>query len=78
MIQSKDIYSVATAGSPADMTLASVNYWVKRYQSEGLSGLYTKPGQGRKPLISAVGLPDSDKDASTPSLFGAYFKELVN
>ena len=55
MIQSKDIYSVATAGSLVDMTLASVNHWVKRYQSEGLSGLYTKPGQGRKPLISAVG-----------------------
>lgn len=44
--------SAASSGSLTDMTLASVNHWVKRYQSEGLSGLYTKPGQGRKPLIS--------------------------
>ncbi|WP_345060054.1 helix-turn-helix domain-containing protein, partial [Hymenobacter glaciei] len=29
----------------------SVNSWVKRYQQEGLAGLNTKPGRGRKPLL---------------------------
>ncbi|EIY35024.1 hypothetical protein HMPREF1062_01392 [Bacteroides cellulosilyticus CL02T12C19] len=46
--------SVATAGSLTDMALASVNHWVKRYQAEAVSGLYTKLGQGRKPLINGT------------------------
>ena len=29
----------------------SVNNWVNRYKAEGLEGLTTKPGRGRKPLI---------------------------
>lgn len=28
----------------------SVNAWVKRYELEGIAGLQTKPGRGRKPL----------------------------
>ena len=30
----------------------SVNSWVKRYGQEGIEGLKTKPGRGRKPLLS--------------------------
>ncbi len=30
-----------------------VNNWLKRYESEGIDGLRTKPGRGRKPLLDA-------------------------
>ena len=30
----------------------SVNSWTKRYQQFGLEGLKTKPGRGRKPLLT--------------------------
>lgn len=30
----------------------SVNNWLDRYQAEGIKGLMTKPGRGRKPLLS--------------------------
>jgi hypothetical protein len=33
------------------MSHVSVNSWFTRYKSEGISGLYTKPGRGRKPLL---------------------------
>jgi transposase len=36
----------------------SVNSWVKRYKSEGLSGLFTKSGRGRKAIIG-----DEDKES---------------
>ena len=36
-----------------------VNTWVKRYQAEGLIGLETKPGRGRKAILDEV------KDAAT-------------
>lgn len=32
----------------------SINHWVGRYQAEGISGLMTKPGRGRKPIIDRV------------------------
>ena len=38
-------------GSITDMCAVSVNTWVQRYNSEGISGLATKPGRGRKPII---------------------------
>lgn len=31
----------------------SVNNWVNRYKAEGLNGLTTKPGRGRKPRIGS-------------------------
>jgi len=31
--------------------LMSVNGWVKRYQQEGIAGLKTKPGRGRKTIL---------------------------
>lgn len=30
-----------------------VNNWLKRYEAEGIEGLHTKPGRGRKPLLDA-------------------------
>jgi len=44
-------------GSITGMSHISVNSWVKRYKSEGISGLSTKPGRGRKPIIN----PEADK-----------------
>ncbi len=34
------------------MNEISINNWLNRYQSEGIEGLTTKPGRGRKPLLS--------------------------
>ncbi len=33
------------------MTYVSVNAWTKRYKEEGMEGLKTKPGRGRKVLL---------------------------
>lgn len=30
-----------------------VNNWLKRYEAEGITGLRTKPGRGRKPILDA-------------------------
>jgi transposase len=35
------------------MSHISVNSWVKRFKSEGISGLRNKPGQGRKPVLDS-------------------------
>jgi transposase len=35
------------------MSHISVNHWVKRFKTEGISGLSNKPGQGRKPVLDA-------------------------
>lgn len=46
-------------GSITGLCAVSVNSWVKRYQSEGLTGLVTKPGRGRKAILSI----ETDKSA---------------
>lgn len=51
-------------GSITGMCAISVNNWVGRYKSEGISGLQTKPGRGRKPLLSQV----EDKEAILASI----------
>ncbi len=33
------------------MSFVSVNAWIKRYLSEGIAGLQTRPGRGRKPIM---------------------------
>jgi transposase len=50
--------SSACVGEQTEMTSQSVNGWIKRFGSEGLKGLYTRPGQGRKPIMDC-----SDEDA---------------
>ncbi len=34
--------------------LLSVNQWVQRYEKQGIAGLQTKEGQGRKPIFDQV------------------------
>jgi Transposase and inactivated derivatives len=41
-------------GSITGMCAITVNNWVDRYNSEGIAGLQTKSGRGRKPLLSQV------------------------
>lgn len=43
-----------SVGEQTEMTAQSVNGWVKRFESEGLKGLYTRPGQGRKPIMDCT------------------------
>ena len=35
-----------------DTNIQSVYNWVKRYREHGIDGLQTKPGQGRKPILT--------------------------
>ena len=38
-------------GLQTEMTHISVNTWVKRFKEEGIKGLETRPGRGRKPIM---------------------------
>lgn len=57
LLKSEGLSSVCV-GEQTEMTAQSVNGWVKRFESEGIKGLYTRPGQGRKPIMDC-----SDEDA---------------
>ena len=37
--------------SQVDCCMMAVNGWVKRYQTEGIAGLKTRPGRGRKAIL---------------------------
>lgn len=37
-----------------DMHQVTVNNWLTRYESEGIAGLKTKPGRGRKSILNPV------------------------
>ena len=39
-------------GQVVGLCQVSLTSWVKRYGQEGINGLKTKPGRGRKPLLS--------------------------
>ena len=43
--------SSSQIGERLDMNQATVNNWVKRFEAEGIKGLNTRPGRGRKPII---------------------------
>lgn len=43
--KSKDVATIV------GMCHVSVNSWLKRYKDAGMTGLVTKPGRGRKPLL---------------------------
>jgi transposase len=43
--------SSSHVGKQTEMTAQSVNNWVKRFELEGIRGLHTRPGQGRKLII---------------------------
>lgn len=41
-------------GLQTEMSHVSVNFWVKRFMQEGISGLHTRPGRGRKPIMDCT------------------------
>lgn len=41
-----------------DVTIPTVYAWIKRYKENGIKGLKTRPGQGRKPIMDC-----SDEEA---------------
>lgn len=41
-------------GSITGMCNVSVNSWLKRFKLEGITGLQTKPGRGRRPIINEL------------------------
>lgn len=45
-------------GVQTEQTHIFVNSWVKRFETEGIKGLETRPGRGRKPIMD-----NSDEDA---------------
>ena len=45
-------------GFQTKMTHISVNSWVKRFETEGIKGLETRPSRGRKPIMDC-----SDEEA---------------
>jgi transposase len=51
LLKSKGLKSVDIA-EILGITDQSVNNWVKRYEATGIDGLRTKPGQGRKPILT--------------------------
>ena len=53
-----DGLSAAKAGAQTEMSFVSVNAWVKRYKEEGIEGLKTRAGRGRKPIMDS-----SDEEA---------------
>ena len=53
-----DGLSSAAAGVQTEMSQVSVNAWVKRFKSEGIDGLNTRSGRGRKPIMDC-----SDEEA---------------
>jgi transposase len=57
LLKSEGLSSVLV-GEQTEMTAQSVNGWVKRFEVEGIKGLHTRPGQGRKPIMDC-----SDGDA---------------
>jgi transposase len=57
LLKSEGLSSVRV-GEETEMSARSVNGWVKRFETEGIKGLHTRPGQGRKPIMDC-----SDEDA---------------
>jgi len=41
-------------GELLKMNPATVSSWLTRYQAEGIAGLETRPGRGRKPVLDPV------------------------
>ena len=50
--------SAAEVGERTGMEQHTVRKWLKRYEEEGIKGLETRPGRGRKPIMDC-----SDEEA---------------
>jgi transposase len=46
--------SSAKDGELTDMSLVSVNTWIKHFLLEGIKGLQTRPGRGWKPVMDCT------------------------
>ena len=46
--------SSAKVGERVEMNEHTVNSWLKRYREEGIKGLETRPGRGRKPIMDCT------------------------
>lgn len=44
----------AKVGERVEMNEHTVNSWLKRYREEGIKGLETHPGRGRKPIMDCT------------------------
>jgi transposase len=55
LLKSEERTSIEVVGilGSCEMT---VNNWLKRYEAEGIEGLRTRPGRGRKAILQAVDL----------------------
>jgi transposase len=53
LLKSEERSSAAVA-EILDCCEVVVNSWMKRYQAEGMAGLHTKPGRGRKAILDEV------------------------
>jgi len=47
-------YTSKQVAALTDMCHISVNSWLARYKKEGIEGLKTKPGRGRKPILDTT------------------------
>lgn len=52
LLKADGLSSVA-AGAQTEMSHVSVNAWIKRFKSEGIDGLKTRFGRGRKPIMNS-------------------------
>ena len=50
--------TLEAVGGRTEMGLKAVSRWVARYKAEGIKGLETRPGRGRKPIMDS-----SDEEA---------------
>lgn len=50
LLKSQGLKSIEV-GVQTEMTHISVNSWVRRFETEGVKGLDTRPGRGRKPIM---------------------------
>lgn len=50
--------TLEAVGGRTEMGLKAVSRWVVRYKAEGIKGLETRPGRGRKPIMDC-----SDEEA---------------
>lgn len=55
LLKSEERTSVAVVGIVGGCEM-TVNNWLKRYEAEGIKGLRTRPGRGRKAILQAADL----------------------
>jgi hypothetical protein len=69
------------AGEQTEMSLVSVNAWMQRFLSEGITGLETRPGRGRKPIMDCSDeeavLAAIEQDRQIVSKAGAAWQEAT-